>query len=76
MSPEQVRAARGWLGWSQRDLADRSHVGLSTIKDFENGSRTPIANNLGAIRRALEAEGVELIFDQDNPRGIAVNCKK
>jgi ribosome-binding protein aMBF1 (putative translation factor) len=64
MSPEQVRAARGWLGWSQKDLADKAHVGLSTLKDFENGNRIPIANNLSAIQMALEAAGVALMFDK------------
>jgi transcriptional regulator with XRE-family HTH domain len=74
MSPEQVRAARGWLGWSQQALAERAHVGLSTIKDFENGNRTPIANNLAAIRQALEAAGVELVFDpKGKPKGLHVN---
>lgn len=63
MAPEQVRAARGWLGWSQKDLAERASVGLSTVKDFESGSRTPIVNNLSAIQRALEGAGVELKFD-------------
>jgi len=60
MSPEQCRAARAWLGWSQQDLAKRAKVGLSTVKDFENGSRTPIANNLGAMQQALEAADMEL----------------
>jgi transcriptional regulator with XRE-family HTH domain len=74
MSPEQVRAARGWLGWSQQTLAERAHVGLSTIKDFENGSRKPIANNLAAIQQALEAAGVELVFDpKGKPKGLHVN---
>lgn len=43
------RAARGWLGWSQQELAKRASVGLTTVKDFENGSRKPIANNLNAF---------------------------
>jgi transcriptional regulator with XRE-family HTH domain len=74
MSPEQVRAARGWLGWSQADLAGHAHVGLSTIKDFENGNRTPIANNLAAIRQALEGVGVEFISDsKGKPKGVQVN---
>lgn len=74
MSPEQVRAARGWLGWSQADLAGRSRVGLSTIKDFEGGNRTPIANNLAAIQGALEGAGVEFVDDsKGKPRGIHVN---
>ncbi len=58
MSPEQIRAARNWLAWTQVELADKAKVGLSTIKDFESGKRTPIANNLEAIKRALEAGGI------------------
>ena len=74
MSPEQVRAARAWLGRSQADLAGHAHVGLSTIKDFENGSRTPIANNLSAIQQALQGAGVELVFDpKGKPKGVHVN---
>jgi transcriptional regulator with XRE-family HTH domain len=71
MSPEQVRAARAWLGWSQQDLASKAHIGLSTLKDFENSNRTPIANNLAAIQQALEAAGVAFMFDKaGQPIGI------
>lgn len=58
MSPEQVRAARNWLAWTQADLAEKARVGLSTVKDYESGKRTPIANNLDAIRKALEDGGI------------------
>jgi len=58
MKPEQSRAARGWLGWTQSELAKRARVGLSTVKDYESGKRTPIANNLDAMRRAFEAFGI------------------
>lgn len=58
MSPEQVRAARNWLAWTQADLAEKAKVGLSTVKDLENGKRTPIANNLEAIQKALESGGI------------------
>lgn len=72
MSPEQCRAARGWLGWSQQELADKARVGLSTVRDFEARRRQPITNNIEAIRRALEAAGVELVFrDDGSPGGIA-----
>ena len=64
MSPEQCRAARGWLEWSQQELARRARVGLSTVKDFERGERTPIPNNLAAIRSAIEAAGIELVFGE------------
>ena len=71
LSPEQCRAARGWLGWSQEDLSKRASVGLSTLKDFENGKRTPMRNNLEAIRHAIEAAGIRLTFaDDGKPAGI------
>ena len=58
MSPEQVRAARNWLAWTQAELADKANVGLSTVKDYEGGKRTPIANNLEAMKKALEDGGI------------------
>jgi len=71
MSPEQSRAARGWLGWSQSELAKRANVSLSTVYEFEKAQRTPTANNLGAMRRAIEAAGVRLVFSKDgSPAGI------
>ena len=64
MSPEQCRAARAWLNWTQQELARRAGVGLSTVRDFEKGERTPIPNNLAAIRRAVESAGIRLAFDE------------
>ena len=73
LAPEQSRAARAWLDWSQEDLAKRASVALSTVRDFEKGRRTPIANNLEAIRRALAEAGVELVFDDaGKASGIAI----
>ncbi len=66
MTPDQSRAARGLLDWSQAELAARSNLSESTVRDFEKGRRVPSINNLAAIRRALEAAGVEFI-DGDQP---------
>ena len=63
MSPEQVRAARNWLAWTQAELAAKSNVGLSTVKDYEGGRRVPIANNLEAMKRALENAGMTITAD-------------
>ena len=60
MSPEQVRAARSWLAWTQAELADRANVGLSTVKDYEGGKRTPIANNLEAMQTGSGEGGHEV----------------
>jgi transcriptional regulator with XRE-family HTH domain len=66
MTPDQSRAARGLLDWSQAELAARSNLSESTVRDFEKGRRIPSINNLAAIRRALEAAGVKFI-DGDQP---------
>lgn len=57
LTPAQCRSARGWLNWTQAELAKSASVGLSTVRDFESEVRTPIQNNLAAIRRALEEGG-------------------
>jgi len=74
LEPEQSRAARGWLEWSQDDLAQRAKVSLSTVRDFEKGRRRPIANNLDAIHRAFEASGVSFETSADGiATGITVH---
>jgi transcriptional regulator with XRE-family HTH domain len=57
-TPEQIRAARSLIHWSQNDLAEKAGVAVSTVADFERGYRVPVANNALAIRRALEMAGV------------------
>jgi hypothetical protein len=62
------------LGWSQEDLPKRASVALLTVRDFEKGRRTAIANNLGAITRALASEDVQLLFaDDGTPEGIKIS---
>jgi transcriptional regulator with XRE-family HTH domain len=61
LTPEQVKAARALLAWSQQELANQARVSSSTIADFERGSRTPVANNAQAIREALETQGLQFI---------------
>ena len=61
MSPEQCRAARGWLALSQQKLADQASVSLSTVKDFEAGRRKPIGNNLASMVAVLEGMDVKFI---------------
>lgn len=75
LSPEQSRAARGWLDWSQDDLAKRANVSLSTVRDFEKGRRTPIGNNLQAIERAITEAGVHLLSERDQAIGIRLSPK-
>jgi DNA-binding transcriptional regulator YiaG len=75
MTPEQSRAARAWLDLSQEELAARASVSLSTVRDFEKGRRVPIANNLTAMRVALETEGISFV-DTDGASGISFSKRK
>jgi transcriptional regulator with XRE-family HTH domain len=62
------------LDWSQADLAARANVSPSTVRDFEKGRHAPIAATLNAMRRAIEAAGVRLVFDDGGEAvGIARN---
>ena len=68
------RAARGLLGWNQDNLAEAARVGLNTLRNFEAGRSTPMANNLSAIQAALEAAGIEFIAE--NGGGAGLRLKK
>lgn len=70
MTPEQSRAARAWLNWSQSDLADRANVSLGAIVDFETGRRTSHRATLSAMRTALEQGGVRFLFADELAIGI------
>jgi transcriptional regulator with XRE-family HTH domain len=74
ITPAQSRAARGLVDWSQTELAAQSNLSESTIRDFEKGRRVPSANNLAAVRRALESAGV--IFVAENGDGPGVRLRK
>ncbi|KGD94462.1 helix-turn-helix transcriptional regulator [Neorhizobium petrolearium] len=64
LTPALCRAARGLLDWTQSDLAERSEVSRSTIRDFE-GSRHDIHRATAAqLRRAFEEGGV-IFMDVD-----------
>ena len=72
MSPDQCRAARAWLNWSQDDLAKKAKVSGSTIRDFEVGRRVPHPNNLAAIRLAFETAHITFAYaDDGTPLGVA-----
>ncbi|KQU54819.1 hypothetical protein ASG72_04205 [Bosea sp. Leaf344] len=74
ITPAQSRAARALIEWSQSDLAAAAHLGLSTIRDFEKGRRTPTHNNLLGIKLALEAAGV--VFIAADGEGTGVKLRK
>src|SRR5215475_1208053 len=72
LSSSQIRAARALLRWSAEDLARESALGLNTIKRAElaeDKTSLTVANDL-ALRRALEAAGVEFIDENGGGEGV------
>lgn len=57
----QIRMARAALGWSVRELAERSGVADSTILRFETGRGGILAANLARLQLALEDGGVMFV---------------
>jgi len=62
-SPAQCRAARALLRWTQGQLAQQATVARKTVADFELGNRTLHRRTRLDITVALEAAGVEFIWD-------------
>lgn len=61
ITPEQCRAARGLLNWSQQKLAEAATVTQETVANFEVGARKSYPRTLAAIEAALENAGVIFI---------------
>jgi transcriptional regulator with XRE-family HTH domain len=75
MVPDQCRAARGLLKWTQPRLANESGIGLSTLNRYEMESRPPKAKVIEQLQAALEAAGIEFIFENASG-GVGVRLKK
>ena len=61
MTGAQIRAARGFLDWSVRDLGKKAKVHFNTVHAIERGKSSGKPETLAAIRKALEKAGVQFI---------------
>lgn len=75
ITAEQLRAARSALGWSVVELSARSGVGTATIKRYEAVQGLPKSrkDNLGLLKLALEAAGIEFVGTPDDAPGIRIH---
>jgi transcriptional regulator with XRE-family HTH domain len=72
LTSAQIRAARALIRWSAEDLAQQSALSVATIRRAElTESETSMtaANDL-AVRRVLEAAGVEFIDENGGGPGV------
>jgi transcriptional regulator with XRE-family HTH domain len=76
LTGRQIAAGRVLAGLGQDDLANAAGISAPTLRRMEasSGAASGMANNVAAIRAALEAAGVEFIAE--NGGGVGVRLRK
>ena len=75
-SGAQIRAARGFLGWSQADLARQAGLSVNAIRWWEAYHGSPLSllqarsTGLAVIAAVFQQHGLTLAHD---PPGVSVN---
>jgi hypothetical protein len=77
LTSAQIRAARALIRWSAEDLARESILSVTTIRRAEltESETSMTAANDVAVRRALEAAGVEFIDENGGGPGVRLRNK-
>jgi len=72
ISGSQIRAARGFLRWSIKDLAEKSGISWPTIQrlEQEDGIPNTKAQTLLDVKKALEIAGIDFTGDPDDCPGV------
>ena len=65
ISPRQCRAARAWLGWTQRELAEKAGVDMQTVMHFELGRGAPRRATALALMVIFLQSGLSIDDDQN-----------
>jgi transcriptional regulator with XRE-family HTH domain len=78
LSSSQIRAARALLGWSGTNLAEKSGVGITTLRRYELQKGIPSANTtvLLALKETLEQTGIEFTGDPLVNPGVTLRIKR
>lgn len=74
----QIAAARALIGMAQADLAAAARVSVPTLRRMEasEGPAAGMTNNVEAVRRALEAAGVDFIPENGGGAGVRLSERK
>ena len=74
---EQLRAARGLLGWSQSELAGQAGLSLPTVKRAEAGTGPRVSGEARRkLQQALEAAGIEFLAEDKAGLGVRFRSPK
>jgi predicted transcriptional regulator len=75
ISPKQIKAARLFLDWEQKDLAAAAGLSLPTIQRMEKlGLDRSSLGNAQRVKRALEEAGI--VFIPENGGGPGVRLRR
>jgi hypothetical protein len=70
-SSDQIRAARGLLNWSIRELSEAPNVSVASVKRIEGVGETSVRReSVEAIVRTFRAQGVRFSFCADGTAGV------
>jgi transcriptional regulator with XRE-family HTH domain len=64
ITPRQIRAARGLIGWTQSDLAEAAGVSRSTIAAIEKEAANRTLDIIDKIRKVFEENEVEFLAQE------------
>jgi predicted transcriptional regulator len=73
ISPNQLRAARGWLGWTRGRLTLKSGISERAIARYELGRSVPHDETLSKLRSTLEEAGIRFHFTGKVGTGVSVD---
>jgi transcriptional regulator with XRE-family HTH domain len=68
----QIRAARGMLNWSRKDLAEYSGLSFASMMRLESFSGIPASNfkTLETVKSTFEKAGLEFIGTPETGAGV------
>lgn len=71
----QLRAARGALAISIRQISEHTGIGTATLVRYEAADKIPLSRkgHLQTLRKFFEAAGIEFIGTPDDRPGIRIS---
>jgi len=78
LSASQIKAARALLGWSGKDLAEKSGIGITTLRRYELQDGLLVANKsvLTSLKVCFESGGIEFTGDPLKNPGVTLHLDK
>jgi predicted transcriptional regulator len=75
LTPRQLVAARGFLGWTRENLADEAGTSKDAVYAFEARGTSPRLETVQAWIHALHKAGV-ILQDEDENHGPGIRLRK